>query len=248
MHELKGRSNRVLILAYHGINNNKAVISVRPEIFERQLALLKKRHFQNLSLKEYICGRKANHVYTKKHVIITFDDGWQDNYVSAFPVLQKYGYTATIFLTASYIGRKRDYLTWDQVSEMRKSGLEFGSHTLTHPDLTKIPLEKAWQEIAESKRSLENKLNEEIKVFCYPYGEYNQDVIKLVKKAGYQGAVVTPHSGKCERSFYTIQRIGLYSKDTMLSFRIKTSRLREVIASNEVLWATAKRLKKWLRV
>jgi len=249
-HKMKNiQKSKIIILAYHRINNARSPLCVRPDMFEKQISLLRRKGFQSLCLSNYIDALKANkRMPPGKYVVVTFDGGWQDNYTNAFPILQKYGYTATIFLTVAYIGEKDDYLTWEQVMEMKKAGFEFGSHTLTHPHLTMIPLERAQYEITESKKLLESRLNEEIKAFCYPYGDYNQDIIELVEKAGYQGAVVTPHSGRCERSIYTIQRVGLYSSDTMLSFRIKTSRLRGVVASNEVLGTIAKRLKKWLKI
>jgi peptidoglycan/xylan/chitin deacetylase (PgdA/CDA1 family) len=181
-------------------------------------------------------------------VIITFGGGWSNNYTDAFHILQKYGFTATIFLTVAYIGTKKNYLDWDQVKEMRKKDFEFGSHTLTHPHLTKIPLEKARLEIEESKKQMESQLGEEVLSFCYLYGDYNQDIIKLVKEAGYMCAVVTPTSGRCESSIYTIRRVGLYSTDTMLSLLVKTSWVERVIAANKIIWTMAKSLKKWAKI
>ena len=243
------QKGKVIILAYHCVNKGNIPFCVKPDIFEKHLLLLKKQQFQDLSLSDYIDAMKTDKkMRSGKYVVITFDDGWRDNYTDAFPILKNYGYTATIFLTIAYIGEKKDYLTWEQVMEMKKAGLEFGSHTLTHPRLTKIPIAEARQEIMESKELLEGQLGEEIKTFCYPYGAYSRDIIELVKEAGYEGAVVTPPSGRCEESIYTIRRVGLYSSDTILSFRIKTSWLTRVIASNGALWMAAKRLKKSLRI
>ena len=105
---------------------------------------------------------------------------------------------------------------------MKRAGLEFGSHTLPHSHLTKISLAK--QGIMKAKELLKNRIGEEIKTFCYPYGEYNRDIIELVKEAGYQDVVATPPLGRCENSIYTIRRGGLYASDTMLAFLLKTSR------------------------
>ena len=244
MHE-----SEVIVLAYHCVSKGQNLLCVKPDIFEKQLSLLERRGFWSLCLSSYIDVLKADKkMRSGKYVVITFDDGWRDNYTNAFPILQRYGYTATIFLTVAYIGVKKGYLTWEQVAEMKRAGFGFGSHTLTHPHLTQIPIEGAWQEIKRSKEDLEKQLGEEISTFCYPYGDYSQGIIELVKKAGYHGAVVTPPSGRCEDSIYTIRRVGLYSTDTMLSFRIKTSRLTRTIESNKILWLIAKRLKKWLRV
>lgn len=240
---------KVVVLAYHRVSEDPTSLCVKLDAFNKQLSFLSRRRFRNLSLNEYLNRlSEGKKILVGKYVIITFDDGWSDNYITAFPILQKYGFVATIFLTVAYIGERKDYLSWDQVMEMKRAGFDFGSHTLTHPHLTKIPIAKARQEIMESKELLESHLGEEIKTFCYPYGEYDQDIIEVVKEAGYQGAVVTPPSGRCEDSIYTIRRVGLYSSDTMLSFRVKTSRLPRAIASSGTLWTTAKKLKRCLRI
>ena len=238
----------VIVLAYHRVSTLDSGLCVKPQDFSRHMLFFKKNNFHSLLLKDYIHLLRINKPLNKgRYVVITFDDGWEDNYIYAFPILKKYGYVATIFLTVAHIGEKRGYLKWEQVMEMKKAGFEFGSHTLTHPHLTRISTEKAEMEIKKSKEILEEKMGKEVKTFCYPYGDYDQSIIELVKKTGYQGAVVTPPSGRCEESIYTIRRVGLYSTDTMLSFRVKTSRLTQTIASNKMLWLIAKRLKKWLR-
>jgi len=191
---------------------------------------------------------KSEEIHPGKYVIITFDDGWRDNYANAFPIMQKYRYTATVFLTFAYIGKKKDYLTWEQVIEMKKAGFDFGSHTLTHPHLTKISLKEARKEIIESREILEDKIGEKVVSFCYPYGEYNSQIIEIVKEAGYLGAVVTPPSGRCENSIYTVRRAGIYSADTILSFRIKTSGMLRILYSCSLFWKFGKTLKRWAGV
>ena len=239
----------LLILAYHRVNVLNDGLSVRPNEFEKQIFFLKESGFRTLLLKDYIHITHTNGSLDKgRYVVITFDDGWEDNYTYGFPILKKYGYRATIFLTVSKIGKDKDYLTWDQVKEMMDFGFEFGSHTLTHPHLTKIPLEKARLEIIESKNILEKRLKQKIETFCYPYGDYDKTIVELVKDAGYRGAVVTPKYGKCNHSMYTICRIGLYNSDTYLSFRIKISWVRNIAALNRGLWLFLKRIKKWTKV
>ncbi len=236
----------MLILAYHHVFNADQDLCIKPGDFEKQLLTLRRKGFKSMSLESYLQTLKVSSKFSTKgkYVIITFDDGWQDNYMNAFPILQKYGYTATIFLAVAYIGEKEDYLTWEQVMKMHRAGFEFGSHTLTHPHLTRIPIAKAREEITESKKALEIRLGKEIKTFCYPYGEYNQSIIQLVREAGYQGAVVTPSSGRCETSIYSIRRVGVYATDTLFSFRIKTSPLVNIISSSSMLWKVAKRVKR----
>lgn len=243
------QKDKVIVLAYHCVNKSKNPLCVKPDIFEKQLSLLKRMGFHSLCLSNYIDILKTGKKYAEdRYVVITFDDGWEDNYTCGFPILKKYGYRATIFLTVSKIGKDKDYLTWDQVKEMMDFGFEFGSHTLTHPHLTKIPLEKARLEIIESKNILEKRLKQKIETFCYPYGDYDKTIVELVKDAGYRGAVVTPKYGKCNHSMYTICRVGLYNSDTYLSFRIKISWVRNIAALNRGLWLFLKRIKKWTKV
>lgn len=242
--------SRLLVLAYHHVSENQESLCVKPNVFEKQISSLRKRGFQRLSLDDYMIDilTKGEEIHPSKYIIITFDDGWWDNYANAFPIMQKYGYLATIFLTVAYIGKKKDYLVWEQVIEMKKAGFDFGSHTLTHPHLTKISLKEARKEIIESKKILEDKIGEKVVSFCYPYGEYNSQIIEIVKEAGYLGAVVTPPSGRCENSIYTIRRAGIYSADTILSFRIKTSGTLRILSSCSLFWKFGKTLKRWARV
>jgi len=242
------QKRKVIVLAYHCFTGQKA-LCVKPNMFRMHISSLASRGFQDLPLEAYIHALRGDeNVPLRKYVCLTFDDGWRDNYTDAFPILQEYGFTATIFLTVAYIGEKKDYLTWEQVMEMKTAGFKFGSHTLTHPHLTQIPIERARREIMESKELLEDKISEEVGAFCYPYGDYNQDIVELVEEAGYQGAVVTPSSGRCGASIYSIRRIGVYGTDILFSFRIKTSPLADMISLSSVLWKVAKRLKRAARM
>jgi peptidoglycan/xylan/chitin deacetylase (PgdA/CDA1 family) len=91
---------------------------------------------------------------------------------------------------------------------MSENGIEFGAHTVSHPRLTKIPLEKAREEIEESKREIEEKLGKQVKCFSYPYGDYNAEIIEIVKEAGFTCAVA-PHSFPISKwtNFYKLGRI-----------------------------------------
>ncbi len=118
----------------------------------------------------------------KKPIVITFDDGYDDTYTQAFPVLKNNGFIGTFFIIRDYTGRE-GRLNDSQISEMQKAGMEFGSHTLSHPDLTKISLDEARSQIFDSKG--------EWLTFCYPAGKFNDGVVNLVKEAGYLAAVTT---------------------------------------------------------
>ena len=125
-----------------------------------------------------------------KPIILTFDDGYQDAFDSAFLLLQKYQLAGMFYLIVNKIGTP-GYLSWEEISEMQKAGMSFGSHTLTHPDLRKLSAASLEKEIQESKTILEQKLGQQITDFCYPSGKYDDAVLQELKKANYQTAVTT---------------------------------------------------------
>jgi peptidoglycan/xylan/chitin deacetylase (PgdA/CDA1 family) len=170
----------------------------------------------------------------KKKVILTFDDGYVDNYRYAFPVLKKYGYRAVIYLVSHL-----DYNKWDvenpknpekrfelmnelQLREMLDYGIEFGGHTKTHPRLSALEHEEARKEIFESKLSTEEKLGLELVSFAYPYGDLNEEVKELVKEAGYRYGVATDSGPVCiSEDLYQIRRIGIFPNISKHGFKRK---------------------------
>ena len=131
-----------------------------------------------LSLSDAVRRLASREPMPDRSVVVTLDDGFVDNYEHALPILRRSGVPATVFLTVSYIGTDRlptlsrtDFvprpLSWEQVREMHRAGIEFGSHTLTHPMLSEVPLNRARLEIAESRRRIES-LGVPVSLFCYP--------------------------------------------------------------------------------
>lgn len=187
------KGGRVPILTYHRVveeipvGRGRRVPYVLREDFEEQLRALQRRGYRSITFEELgdcFSRRHGLAMPSEKVVIITFDDGWRDNYEVAFPLLLKYGFRATFFLTAGRVG-KPGYMNIGEIREMRRAGMEFGSHTLTHPRLTLIGEEEAWREIYHSKILLEGLLGEEIDTFSYPYGDYNKRIEDMVRRAGY---------------------------------------------------------------
>jgi peptidoglycan/xylan/chitin deacetylase (PgdA/CDA1 family) len=125
-------------------------------------------------------------------VALTFDDGLENFYDLAFPILQRYDFTATVFLVSDYIGQqttwdyhKRNHLNWQQIAELAAAGIEFGSHSATHPDLRALDDEELQYELFGSKRFLEEKLGRPVKYVSYPFGRYDERVIQFSRKAGF---------------------------------------------------------------
>lgn len=195
-------SFEVPILMYHYIRNAENEdqlgqnLSVSPVTFDSQMKWLKDNDYVSINLsdladEERIALSKA-YGEDKKPVVITFDDGYDDAYINAYPILKKYNFTATVFVITNYTDKKSGYLTQTQIDEFKKVGMEIGSHTLNHLDLTKIDYTNAHDQIFLSK-------NDSL-VFCYPAGKYDTQTEKLVTDAGYVAAVTTKPGIATEKS------------------------------------------------
>lgn len=180
------RKKGIPILYYHAVNDTiegMEELYVSPGEFEKQMSFLKERNYTVITFDEL---HTADAV--ENPIIITFDDGYVDNYTHAYPILKKYGFKATIFICSDVIG-KPAFLKEDQISEMQDL-INFQSHSITHPYLTELPDEKLEEELGESKKALETITGKEVKVLAYPYGHYDRRVINVAKKY-YQYAVVS---------------------------------------------------------
>ncbi|NYE57322.1 polysaccharide deacetylase family protein [Carboxydothermus ferrireducens] len=200
------RERGVPILMYHKVNPDPKTgglgLRVLPREFDWQMHYLKEHGFHTVSLDEAVDYLEFGKPLPEKPIVITFDDGYRDNYVYAFPILKKYGFRATIFIITGIVGKTNEWderegkptnymLTWKQIDEMANYGIEFGAHTVNHPRLTKVPLEVAEKEIFNSKKMLEAHFKRPVKYFCYPYGLYNDQIVEIVKKAGFRAATTT---------------------------------------------------------
>lgn len=172
--------NRASILMYHSVSDNNLFFTVKLGDFERQMNYLCKENFNVIGLAQLFDYLKNKREIPAKTVVLTFDDGYEDNYSNAFPVLKKYNFPATIFLTKGDTQLKM--LNREQIKEMHDSGLiDFEPHTINHPKLSKTDLKEAEKEILESKKIIEKELNKKCRFFAYPYGDYNEKIIDIVK-------------------------------------------------------------------
>ncbi len=198
---------RAIVLMYHSIAEPPAGarmkgLYVSPRMFAFQMWYLKKAGFKVVSLEEIAAYAEDGTNTEEKLVALTFDDGFNDFYENAYPILKKYGYPATVYLVAECIGKsnewdyqelnvKKKLMDWSQIKELQKNGVTFGSHTKTHCFLAEIDSETMWHEINDSKKILEDELGVKIDHFCYPYGSQNQKCRDNVRQAGYRTAVTT---------------------------------------------------------
>jgi len=168
--------------------------------FKAQMAYLHRLGYRVLSLQDALDGLFGNGNLSHHSVVLTFDDGYDNFSQNAFPVLRRYAFPATVFLISDLLGRTAKWLAEDSrhapdlmdkmtIKELRSNNIVFGSHTLTHPLLTRIDRLRQSREIADSKSALEDLLGEEVKFFCYPSGDYDENVVNLVREAGYKAAL-----------------------------------------------------------
>jgi peptidoglycan/xylan/chitin deacetylase (PgdA/CDA1 family) len=231
---------RVPILMYHSISDNSFgkshpyyQINTSPQMFARQMNWLSDAGYRTLSLGELRAAFEKG-VSPSKAVVITFDDGYRDFYTEAFPNLRKYGFTATIFLATGRIGESPahvegvDYMTWPEVREMYRQGIEFGSHTVTHPELKSLYTEQVEQELARSKKTIEDQIGAGVQSFSYPYAfpetnkEFSRQLREILVKCGYDNGVTTvlgTASRGCDR--YFLPRLPVNNWDDARFFRAK---------------------------
>lgn len=198
-----GRRYRPTILMYHSVGLNRAHFTVAPEAFRAQIAFLKEKGFEIISLEA--CLRRSKAGETGKLVALTFDDGYRDFLSNAWPVLRGYGFPASVFLIAGRMdadyeasgGEKIPLLSWEEAASLQREGVVFGSHTVTHPKLTKIPLEEARKELEMSRDVLRQRLGVGPSFICYPHGRASTEIHAMAREAGYVGGLsITPgHPG-----------------------------------------------------
>jgi len=234
----------VPILTYHRIGKPERVDTIRIEFefegkkqvsyystastyiaqkdFEKQMKFLIKHNYNVLSLNELL-ELINNNENVRKPVVITFDDGYEDNYTKAFPVLKKYDIPASIFMVAGLVSRK-GFLSWDQLREMSEDNIDIGGHTMTHQDLSKIKDEKRLRyELYDSKKVLEKGLKKSVDLFAYPFNsKFDDKIIKVIEESGYKLACDGNVGNKYPDSIYALRRVGI-GKISKNLFRIKVS-------------------------
>lgn len=210
----------VPILTYHAIGNEKGNLFVTFESFSKQMEYIKRNGYEVITLDELVKNIQSKKRFKRNEVVITFDDGYQDNYKYAYPVLKKFSFPATIFLITDSIGNGKSFLNWDEVRIMSKNGISFGGHTKIHFYLGIVKDYKIAQEqIVGSKEAIEQEIHVPVDYFCYPSGGFNERVKEIVKEAGYKGACTTNRGFVDFNSdVYELKRIKVTNFDTTKPF------------------------------
>ncbi|MBP2633645.1 MAG: polysaccharide deacetylase [Firmicutes bacterium] len=204
------------VLNYHQINNeDHNPLTLSSSEFEAQIKYLADQGYTTITpaqLADYVQYGKE---LPSKPILITFDDGYKDNYREAYPILQKYHFTATIFLISDFVNTYDRYLTWEQINEMQSNGFTFEGHTANHISLTHATDAEIINELVKSKEALESHLNKNIKYLAYPCGDYNQTVIDLTKKANYRAAfTIDLGRDTTSSTLYSLNRIPIFGGGT----------------------------------
>jgi len=179
------KNKEIVILMYHRVNIIQKELCVTEENFKRQLAYLKKKNYNIISLDLAVNMIRTGEI-KKKSIVLTFDDGYEDFYTNAWPLLKQYGYSSIAYIVPGYIESSRVFpwdkdlgesrlMNWSQIIALNQFGLvSFGSHSQNHYDLDKLDCKCVEYELGRSKQIIEEKLGKEIKHFSYPRGIYTQ--------------------------------------------------------------------------
>lgn len=189
---------KIPILMYHRVddvlipgNRYAAGLTVSVENFESQLKYLNDNHYQTVGLTDLYNAIYAGIDLPSKAVILTFDDGYQDNYTNAFPLLVKYKQKGTFFIVSGSVGKNPNYMTSAEIKEMSDWGMDIESHTVTHPNLATLSKSALDGQLVNSKKDLEAITHKQVLYLAYPSGRYTALVQQEAKTAGYLMAVTT---------------------------------------------------------
>lgn len=206
------------ILMYHSIHSAPNRLCVSPCELDAQLDYLKNNGYTTVTMSQVIRALHDEDSLPEKSVAVTFDDGYRDNYIEAFPRLRDRHMVATVFIITRKLNTPNG-LTTDQVREMNKYGIEIGSHTQHHVDLRNLNKAQLISEIAQSRINLINTIHCPVVSFCYPSGKYTPLAVDEVKQAGYLGAVTTqPGKVNKDSNLYLMPRIRVNGGESLKYF------------------------------
>ncbi len=217
------------VLIYHKIDLPTSDVRIRGAYtarkkFERQITYLKKNGFVFYTASELVKHYSDHGKFPDKGIALTFDDGWKDNYLNAFPILKKFGVKATIFLVPACIGKttdlvtadgegEREHLSEEDITEMSADGIEFGSHSMNHKLFHQISPAEIEYEVGESKKHIENLVQKSCTVFAYPAGFYTEFAKEALENAGYLAAFSTIYGPETNTDVYSLNRTEILRRD-----------------------------------
>jgi peptidoglycan/xylan/chitin deacetylase (PgdA/CDA1 family) len=228
---------KAIILMYHNIDDppkNARIpnLYVTPRMFRLQMGYLKAAGFRVLSIQDLVAAVEAGNT---RHdmAAITFDDGYADFYINAYPILKHYGYPSTVYVVSGLVGKSniwdsksethlKPIMDWTTIVKISENNVQIGSHTMSHPELTTLADNMLDQELIGAKKKIESQINHPVDHFCYPYGDCDERIKAAVGKAGYRFAVTTQR-GHVEKGTdpLALRRIPIKLITNPLSFMYK---------------------------
>ena len=211
------------IFMYHhvseSLNLSLKSMEISPDKFECQMRFLYQKGFRCLSLSEVTTNWEQGRPQPNHSFVLTFDDAYIDFYENAAPILKKFGFNATVFVVAKPVeeGNQR-YLSWQEMRELAQDRFTFGSHTMTHPSLTKLDNTTIKSELIESKEMIEDRLGLPVELFAYPYGDSDERVRDIARQCGYRSAcgVTVGHLAQ-----FNLWRVSINQHESESSFYLK---------------------------
>ncbi len=230
--------SRLKIFNYHNVavppqGARMRKLYVTPLMFEQQCRMLRRLGLRGVTLSEGMAALKNG--TSNRCVVLTFDDGYADNLINAAPILKQFGFHATCYVVSGRIGAHN---AWDaetlavekplmnhvELQRWLADGHEIGSHTVSHPHLHRLTRSAAEEEIAGSRSELQRLTGAAIDHFCYPYGEYGDETLAIVRAAGYRSAVTTQRgiAGLADDEL-RLPRISINGDKGMFKFALKAA-------------------------
>lgn len=214
-------NTKIIVLNYHMVEDKDIALSVLPKDFDKQMAYLKEHDFHPISTNELYRALTEGIELPKNPILITFDDGYIDNYTHAYPILKKYGFKAAFFIVTGFLDDNNPrYMSWENLKEMAKDGMDFESHTVSHKSLTDVAEDEARYEIEKSKARLEEELGKKVLFLAYPTGTYNLHIAQMLKDAGYKGAFTIKYGNvDMASNLFALERVPVFhTENTFKSF------------------------------
>jgi peptidoglycan/xylan/chitin deacetylase (PgdA/CDA1 family) len=208
-------------------------INTSPGRFAQQMRFLREQGYRAVHLEEAWKLLAKDH-WDSRYVVLTFDDGYRDFLTTAYPIMAEVGYTAALFVPSGLIQDERAHflqrecLTWGEIRELHANGIEIGSHSVTHRELKFLGTSELESEVADSKRTIEDKIGHSIGSFSYPFAfpesqvEFSRTLRDLLEKHGYQNGVTTIlGSSSRDSDRFFLPRLPANSSDDIPLFRAK---------------------------
>jgi peptidoglycan/xylan/chitin deacetylase (PgdA/CDA1 family) len=206
---------------YHSLDDSGSVTSVAPQVFEAQMAGLAESQYRVMSLRDALAERDETGDWPDRSAVLTFDDGYANVHAHALPVLQRYGFGATVFVVTGHVGGQNDWsppdrrlgvrrmLSWRQAGDLADHGVEIGAHTLSHADLPSLDPEALEREIAGSAQEIGAQLGEPARTFAYPFGSISDQAVSVVERT-FLAACTTVHRRASGEPRALLPRVEMY--------------------------------------